>query len=327
MLGTCEVKDERCIGSSDGLQTGNGDRSAVSQREPILSPLRYPGSKRRLVAYIRAVLQMNGLRPELLVEPFAGGASVALQLLHDGVVERIGLADKDPMIAAFWKTVFWDSDWLIEQVCSIDVSLHQWMKLKKADHLERRERALACLFLNRTSFSGILAPGAGPIGGRQQASDYGISCRFPREKLARRIRQAAELRGRVAFVWQTSWHETLHRIGCKQRERKLSDDVFYYFDPPFFEKADRLYRFSFRDADHAKLRDAVLKLDKDWLLSYDSAERVSELYSHAKIGPRHIGTIYTTSARNGRGAAREVLLSNLARLPEIDKLCRLPGDP
>ena len=44
----------------------------------ILSPLRYPGSKRRLAVYIAETLRLNGLQPKLFVEPFAGGASVAL---------------------------------------------------------------------------------------------------------------------------------------------------------------------------------------------------------------------------------------------------------
>lgn len=49
----------------------------------IISPLRYPGAKRRLSGYIAETLKLNSLRPKLLVEPFAGGLSVALQLLND----------------------------------------------------------------------------------------------------------------------------------------------------------------------------------------------------------------------------------------------------
>jgi D12 class N6 adenine-specific DNA methyltransferase len=49
----------------------------------ILSPLRYPGSKRRLASFIAHTLELNDLEPPLFVEPFAGGSSVALQLFHD----------------------------------------------------------------------------------------------------------------------------------------------------------------------------------------------------------------------------------------------------
>jgi D12 class N6 adenine-specific DNA methyltransferase len=47
------------------------------RRRTVHSPLRYPGGKRRLVPYVAALLQANALQPDVLVEPFAGGASVA----------------------------------------------------------------------------------------------------------------------------------------------------------------------------------------------------------------------------------------------------------
>src|SRR5262245_46609770 len=47
----------------------------LSRREvSILSPLRYPGAKRRLSGYMAEVLRLDDLRPKLFVEPFAGGA-------------------------------------------------------------------------------------------------------------------------------------------------------------------------------------------------------------------------------------------------------------
>lgn len=89
-------------------RTGTLARAEAS----ILSPLRYPGSKRRFGGYVRRALELSGLKPEIFVEPFAGGASVALQLLNDGLVEKIGLIDRDPLVAAFWETVFFDTNWL-----------------------------------------------------------------------------------------------------------------------------------------------------------------------------------------------------------------------
>jgi len=68
----------------------------------ILSPLRYPGAKRRLSGYLAEVLRLNGLKPKLFVEPFAGGASVSLELLNKGLVEAIALGERDPLVADFW---------------------------------------------------------------------------------------------------------------------------------------------------------------------------------------------------------------------------------
>ena len=124
---------------------------------PCLSPLRYPGAKRRLVAYVADVLAMNGRSPGLFVEPFAGGASVALQLASDGVVDDLGLIDADPRIAAFWQAVFWDTNWLVDQINSVPLDLSTWRAMKSNADTSRRGLALAALYLNRTSFSGILA--------------------------------------------------------------------------------------------------------------------------------------------------------------------------
>ena len=140
----------------------------IPDRRQVLSPLRYPGGKRRLVPYIAALLRKNDIQPGLFVEPFAGGASVALELAALGIVKRIALADLDPWVASFWRTVFYDCDWLCRRVETIDVSLATWDRFKRTEAQSQRWQALACLFLNRTSFNGALHRSAGPIGGRAQ---------------------------------------------------------------------------------------------------------------------------------------------------------------
>src|SRR5258706_11442955 len=47
---------------------------------PFYSPLRYPGGKRRLAPVLRRLLDENGLKNIDYVEPYAGGAGVALAL-------------------------------------------------------------------------------------------------------------------------------------------------------------------------------------------------------------------------------------------------------
>ena len=294
------------------------ERDTVS----VLSPLRYPGSKRRLASYIKRTLQMNSLSPALFVEPFAGGASVALQLLSENCVQYIGLVDRDPLIAAFWKTVFWEPEWLIEQIYTIDVTLERWMMFKSSVPQTRRERALACLFLNRTSFSGILAPGVGPLGGRNQSSPYRIDCRFPRETLAKRIQQIGQMKERVAFVWNVSWTQALGQLRSLQRRGKLPQDVACYCDPPFFNKADQLYTYYFREKDHCRLRDALLALQEPWILSYDSVARVKELYGATEHESAQVELLYSMASQGGHRIAREVIVSNLPYLPDATRLWR-----
>lgn len=174
----------------------------------VLSPLRYPGGKRRLAPFIAGVLSESGRRPVLTVEPFAGGASVSLYLLQRGLTETIGIADIDPFVASFWKTVFYDTEWLIAEIESIPITLEKWEEFKAGNPQSTRDQAIACLFLNRTSFSGIIARSSGPLGGKAQQSRYKLGCRFPRESLQRRVRDLSQMRKRVAFVHQWAWTDS-----------------------------------------------------------------------------------------------------------------------
>lgn len=283
----------------------------LKQKSSIVSPLRYPGSKRRLAEYIKKTLKQNCFYPDLFIEPFAGGASVALNLLNEDIVKQIGLIELDPLVAAFWKTVFFDADWLIEQIKTIEITVEQWAILKKSIYKTRRERALACLFLNRTSFSGIIAR-TGPIGGYKQNSQYKIDCRFPRETLIKRIRQAESLKERVAFVWHISWKQGIFRIRKKQQLGKLANsNLLFYFDPPFFEKADQLYNYYFDDRKHKQLRDYILTLQDNWILSYDSPEKVKKLYGN-NLSSVNIEMRYSASkCTSRRSEQQEIIVSNM----------------
>lgn len=291
----------------------------VRNRVKILSPLRYPGAKRRLGAYIAKVLKLNKLKPKLYVEPLAGGASVALQLLKEGLVERIALGERDSFLASFWKTVFYDTKWLIEEIRRVPVTIEQWLYYKESTFHSRRDKAIACFFLNRTSFSGILAPSAGPIGGYDQKSIYRIDCRFNVESLVKRIEEASLLAEKVLFIENKSWDKTIERVQQLNYRRK---DVFYYLDPPFYEKAENLYKYYFQEKDHNYLHDVLVKLRSPWLLSYDPAKPIVDKYSKNGSSPKRIGLIYST-AKNGRfSEAEELIITNLPKLPKETRLWR-----
>lgn len=305
-------------------ETVAGIHAQVSQplarREAsILSPLRYPGGKRRLAGYVAEALRINSLRPKLFVEPFAGGASVALQLLNDDLVDFIALGEKDPLVASFWKVVFNDPDWLIHQLGTIQVTLDNWRHFRNQSLNSDRDQALACLFLNRTSFSGILAPGAGPIGGMSQVSRYAINCRFPVETLVKRIRQAAALRGRVLFVNTADGIDTIRKVEALSFQ---TGEVFYYLDPPFYKKAERLYRFYFQQKDHTTLHGTLAGVKHPWLLSYDPAKAVIAMYSENGAGPKEIDLLYSAATGGSSVKARELIITNLRRLPRETRLWR-----
>jgi DNA adenine methylase len=291
-------------------------QTAVVQERVVLSPLRYPGGKRRLMPYVAAALDANGLEPDLFVEPFAGGASVALELLATGRVKSIALAERDPYIASFWKTVFFDSEWLCEQVGNIDVSLPTWERMKRTRFRTVRNQALACLFLNRTSFNGSLHRQAGPIGGKAQTSKYAIDCRFPRERLIRRIRACSQLADKVALVELGSALDVVARV----RREFQGQSVFYYFDPPFWAKSDRLYPCSFCSDDHEQLASALRYLRQPYLLSYDPSPVIEQLYlQHLEARIERVELLYTATQCT---AEKELVITNLQETPDDTRLWR-----
>lgn len=70
------------------------------------SPLRYPGGKAKVLGFMRQLIveNFNGEKP-VYVEPYAGGAGVALGLLLNDCVSEIYINDFDPAIYWFWKDV------------------------------------------------------------------------------------------------------------------------------------------------------------------------------------------------------------------------------
>jgi len=53
------------------------------------SPLRYPGGKNKTYQYVKYLVENNNI--DTYIEPFCGGAAVALKLLLNNNVKRIML--------------------------------------------------------------------------------------------------------------------------------------------------------------------------------------------------------------------------------------------
>jgi DNA adenine methylase len=139
------------------------------------------------------------------------------------------------------------------------------------------------------------------------------------ELIAKRITQAAQLAGRVLFVNHGDWQHTVWRV--KARKIKAGE-VLYYFDPPFYYKADNLYRFHFDEANHKRLHDALGQLGQPWLLSYDAAEPIIEMYQLNGIGPKRVELLYSAANSGKLTEMQELLVTSLSKLPEPNRLWR-----
>ncbi|MEV6867052.1 DNA adenine methylase [Streptosporangium subroseum] len=291
-------------------------------KKSVVSPLRYPGAKRQLVPVIESLIQANVPPPRLFIEPFCGGATTSLRLAGTGHVDHVILADADPLLAAFWYTAAFDSKWLISAMWDEPVTVERWDWWRLAQPNGRRETALKCLFLNRTTFSGILHGRAGPIGGRAQESQYKIDCRFGKKGLEQRLSAIADLAtsGRILDVWNLDWRATIER--AKNRFGVLtSDEILLYMDPPYVEKAPFLYEWSFESAEHRDLAQALNGTNKfQWLLSYDDNDLARSLYTE-HIGQTRllVGNRYTAAGSERRKVRDELLVTNYPTVPASDR--------
>lgn len=278
--------------------------------ETFLSPLRYPGGKAFLAPYVARTLEHNGIRPDVFVEPFAGGASVSLQMVTQDLVDSIALYDLDPMVSGFWWTVFNRHKYLVEKVKEEVVSVEKWRELKEQKINGHCTNGWKCLFLNRTSFSGILNESSGPIGGHSQASDYKVDCRYYGDTILRRLKSLWDIRDRVFDVGSQSYECTL-----RYYEKRRTLAPFYYLDPPFFYKADKLYNFYFGQDDHDAFVTRVANLSSPWLLSYDYCPETVALMRRHGLSYKILPVTYNAAA-NSKSQKRELVSSNL-ELPRM----------
>lgn len=291
------------------------------RRRDAMSPLRYPGSKRKMLPSVQQLIEGNIPRPELFVEPFCGGASIALGLLEMDAVHRVLLSDLNPLVAAFWQEATTNAERLISDMMKEPITLERWDHWRAAKPRSARNRALKCLFLNRTTFSGIVGGTAGPIGGRAQKSEYTIGCRFEKERLARRIRNVKRLadEGRILGAFEAQWQDAVRYAEHAAAQLPKAATVFY-LDPPYVQKASRLYELPFVDCDHRDLAQYLTEeTEHRWILSYDKEPLVLHLY-RGKPSVREFRVIhhYTmTGTRSSPVPGREILFTNLPEDPTI----------
>ena len=92
------------------------------------SPLRYPGGKRRLVDFIKSIIDQNNLKGGTYIEPFSGGAAIALALAIDGYMERVVINDYDRSVYAFWHSILHQTDSFINKIHNTVCPIRHFVK-------------------------------------------------------------------------------------------------------------------------------------------------------------------------------------------------------
>ena len=152
------------------------------------SPLRYPGGKQKLTPFIEKILEINQIDGHY-IEPFAGGAGVALKLLISKKIKTIHLNDYDVRVYAFWKSIINENEKFCRHILETPLNIKEWKKQKNVLRNYKDytffEIGFSAFYLNRCNRSGIL--NAGVIGGVNQNGRYKIDARFSKKALVQRV--------------------------------------------------------------------------------------------------------------------------------------------
>jgi DNA adenine methylase len=246
----------------------------------LYSPLRYPGGKAPFAPFIAEIMEANGLAGGHYLEPYAGGAGVALDLLFHGHVSHIHINDIDPAVYAFWVSVTEYTDELLDLLESTPITMEEWFRwrsvLREENEVSMVEKGFATLFMNRTNRSGILK--AGVIGGKAQIGEYKLDARFKKDVIAARIKKIAEHADNVS-VYREDSLQLLSRCADFLPQKSL-----IYLDPPYYVKGKGLYRNYYEHDDHNGI---AVTLQSDhfqwpWVVSYDNVEEICSMYKLSK---------------------------------------------
>ncbi len=269
----------------------------------VISPFRYPGGKTWLVPRIKQWLvswaQQHGARPEVFIEPFAGGGSASLAVLAAELAGRAAMTEIDDEIASVWQTILDGAQdtnvtWLSSMILGFDVTPESVHDLLSRPASDRRARAFQTIVKNRVRSGGILAAGAGLL--KRGENDRGLKSRWYPDTLVRRITAIARLRDRIDFTHGDGFDTIRHN--------RARTDAVLFLDPPYSAGGKNAGRrlYTHWQIDHQLLFALLDGVHPDFLLSYSANDEVFALAA------KHGFDTLKVSMRNARHAIMTELL-------------------
>lgn len=285
------------------------------------TPLRYPGGKGKLAAYVKALMSANELLDGEYVEPYAGGAGIALELLLHEYVTRIHINDVSELVHGFWWSVLNATEALCRLIVDTPRTVEEWdvqkrVLMRPAEH-SALEVGFATFFLNRTNRSGIL--NGGVIGGRDQTGPWKIDARYNAQELVARIQAIAKLKSRISLTGLDALAFLAN--GVKTWPRR----TLVYLDPPYYAKGQDLYRNFYKHVDHAAVAEYVQNqvTAQQWIVSYDNVREIHDMYRDRRMITYGIGY----SARHARQGSEVMFFCDGLTIPELVGPVRLSEQP
>lgn len=277
------------------------------------SPLRYPGGKGKLAPLMEILIDETGHRGGTYIEPFAGGAGIALELLEKGIVSEIVINDLDKGIYSFWRAILTETNRFINDINNIDISMEEWYRQRnicmQQTHKYSYELGFATFYMNRTNRSGIIKGGV--IGGIQQAGKWKMDARFNKENLIERILLVAKNKSQIKLYNKDIESFLLNYVP------KYEKNAFIYFDPPYFKKGEELYLNFFNYNDHKRIEKMINNSVRcDWVITYDNSPEIINLYKQYEI--KKFDLNYSVGTK--RKASEIIIFKNDIMIPNKEKL-------
>lgn len=271
------------------------------------TPLRYPGGKGKITNAIKLLLKNNNLIGANYIEPYAGGAGVAINLLLDQTVSNIHINDLNFPVYSFWKVLKDNPEYLCKNIQDTLICIEEWHIqseiFKNYKNYSIEEVAFATFFLNRTNRSGILQ--AGVIGGKNQEGNWKLDTRFNKKNLIRRIENIAVFNKNI----------TVTNLDAKELIPNIctSKNNFVYLDPPYYKKGKGLYQNFYEHSDHAEIAYLIQSSTlKHWIVSYDNNQNIIDFYKKNRSIIYHLN--YT--AQNKYSGSEVIFFSNDMNIPD-----------
>jgi len=239
-----------------------------------LSIFRYPGGKTKMLPILMDYINPLMENQTKFVDVFVGGGSVLLEVATKYPKIDLYANDKDYWMYCFWKIVS-GSDFTkfsaLTDMITVKPTLELFYKLRQEQTKDEVECAYRAIFFNRTTFSGIFY--SGPIGGKEQKSQYPIDCRYNSKKIIQKLNACRKL-----LIDRTE----VSNKDFSELEVLIKQDIPAYLDPPYYAMGNSLYIQKMSNQDHIDLS-SILSSRKNWILSYDDCSEIRNLYKTNQI--------------------------------------------
>ncbi len=228
---------------------------------------------------MKLVILKNDLVGAEHVEPFAGGASVALSLLFEEFVSRVYINDINPGVFTFWKAVLEQPDELCDRILRARLTMREWRRQHDIQNRSATETvddldlALATFVLNRTNRSGIID--GGPIGGHNQTGGWKVNARYNAGSWPRG--SARSPGSQIASASRAPMPRASLSPGPE-----VWQDAFIYLDPPYYTQGAHIYTDHYSHEDHVEIARLVRCLKSPGLVTHDAVPEIVELYQGHK---------------------------------------------